>query len=290
LVKHSCTTRNIVISVSFAVVPDPGEFQVPPRSGCASRTLLYTTQSRRQPGSSSSGGCSRCEIVRISRLTSSTNPAFSATHFAASGVSLLASDDITARFIPIAASNCPTLSCSSRPAVSVHRPAMRSRRADKSRKLSVAVRSSAVRSSTRFSRSSRASLNDCSNCRCSSTFVAVPYQRVIFLPHPELVESGSETSDRRPSAPRSGNSISKAVPPSTDAFQRSRTNGNIFASCTDHEPFPPFAPASFPCTRTTSRYARKSGHRCAPSSTTRAANWQTLELFFTPPQRSFRLL
>ena len=239
LVKHSCTTRNMAISVSFGNRPSSGAI-----SRCTSIRLrfanpsVYHRNADASPASSSSGGCSKCEIVRISLLTSSTNPAFSATHFAAAGLKLPASAAITAMFIPIAAISCPTLSCSSRASRLCSSSRIRSSRADKSRKLSVAMCNSSVRSRTRFSRSSRASLNDSSNCRCSSMFVAVPYHRVTAPCSSCIGLTRVRNHRNTPSSPRSGNSISNVAPVRIDDFQRSKMDGSNFASCTALPPDP----------------------------------------------------
>src|SRR6266404_1328619 len=115
LVRHSCTIRKIAISISCG--------NRPKSDGILKSTLIllrsenpstYQRNADPRPASSSKGGCSRCEIVRISLSISSTSTMVSATALAPFASSLSDCFSTALRFMLIAATSCPTLSCISR--------------------------------------------------------------------------------------------------------------------------------------------------------------------------------
>src|SRR5258708_4063742 len=115
LVRHSCTIRKIAISISCG--------NRPKSDGILKSTLIllrsenpstYQRNADPRPASSSKGGCSRCEIVRICLSISSTSAMVSATALAPFASSLSDCFLTVPRFMLIAATSCPTLSCISR--------------------------------------------------------------------------------------------------------------------------------------------------------------------------------
>src|SRR5258708_36309207 len=115
LVRDFCKIRKIAIAISCG--------NRPKSDGILKSTLIllrsenpstYQRNADPSPASSSKGGCSRCEIVRICLSISSTSAMVSATALAPFASSLSDCFLTAPRFMLIAATSCPTLSCISR--------------------------------------------------------------------------------------------------------------------------------------------------------------------------------